>query len=111
MYFPGATEPKGVCYLSRKQCVGVEALHAADQLVSRVHHIIHKHPVEQEPIGASVHRDALWDLAVPETPHVGVTLVEETVQTLFTDETETTIGNDYLRDLNHLKETHFTAVL
>lgn len=75
-------------YLSRQQRVGVEALHAADQLVLGVDHIVHKGPVDQEPIRASVHRNALRDLAVPETPHVGVTLVEETVQTLFTDETE-----------------------
>lgn len=79
-----------MCYLGRQQCVGVEALHAADQLVSGVDHIVHKGPVDQEPVGASVHRNALWDLAVPEAPHVGVTLVEETVQTLFTDETERT---------------------
>lgn len=83
-----------VCYLCRQQCVGVEALHVADQLVSGVHHIIHKGPVEQEPIRASVYCNALWDLTVPEAPHVGVTLVEETVQTLFTDETET---HDMLR--------------
>lgn len=81
-----------VCYLSRQQCVGVKALHAADQLVSGVHHIVHKGPVDQEPVGAAVHCDALWDLAVPEAPHVRVALEKEAVQTLFTDETERTGG-------------------
>lgn len=79
---------KCVRYLRGQQCVGVEALHAADQLILRVHHVIHKSPVEQEPIRAPVHGDALWDLAVSEAPHVGVALVEKTVQTLFTDESE-----------------------
>lgn len=81
-----------VCYLGRQQCVGVEALHAADQLVSGFDHIVHKGPVDQEPVRASVHCNALWDLAVPEAPHVRVTLVEETVQTLLTDEAERTRG-------------------
>lgn len=80
------------CYLSRQQCVGVEALHAGDQLVFGVDHIVNKGPVDQEPIRASVHRDALWDLAVPEPPHVGVTFIEESIQTLLTDETERTHG-------------------
>lgn len=77
-------------YLSRQQCVGVETLHAGDQLVSGVDHIIHKGPVKQEPIRSSVHRDALRDLTVAKPPHVGVTFIEETVQTLLTDETEAT---------------------
>lgn len=79
-----------VRYLGGQQCVGVKALHAADQLVLRVHHVVHKAPVDQEPVGASVHCDALWDLAVPEAPHVRVTLVEEAVQTLLSDEAEET---------------------
>lgn len=77
-------------YLRRQQRVGVEAPHAADQLVPGVDHVIHEGPIEQEPVGAAVHRDALRDLAVAETPHVGVALQEESVQTLFTDETEMT---------------------
>lgn len=77
-----------VRYLGGQQRVGVETLHAADQLVPGVDHIIHKAPVEQEPIRASIHRNALWDLSISKTPHVGVALVEETVQALFTDETE-----------------------
>lgn len=76
------------CHLSRQQRVGVEALHAADQLILGVHHVVHKRPANQEPVGASVHGDALWDLAVPEAPHVCVTLKEEAVQTLLTDEAE-----------------------
>lgn len=79
-----------MCYLGRQQCVGVESLHAGDQLVSGVDHIIHKTPVKQEPIRSSVHCDALWDLTIAKAPHVGVTLIEETVQTLLTDETEGT---------------------
>lgn len=78
-------------YLGGQQRVGVETLHAADQLVPGVDHIIHKAPVEQEPIRASIHRNALWDLSISKTPHVGVALVEETVQALFTDETERTL--------------------
>lgn len=92
MQSQGLHECVCVCYLSRQQCVGVEALHAGDQLVFGVHHIVNKGPIDQEPIRASVHRNALWDLAVPETPHVGVTFVEESVQTLLTDETEGTHG-------------------
>lgn len=80
-----------VRYLGGQQRVGVETLHAADQLVPGVDHIIHKAPVEQEPIRASIHRNALWDLSISKTPHVGVALVEETVQALFTDETERTL--------------------
>lgn len=76
------------CYLSRQQRVGIEALHAADQLVLGVHHVVHKRPVNQEPVRASVHCDALWDLAVTQAPHVCVTLKEETVQTLLPDEAE-----------------------
>lgn len=79
-----------VRYLGGQQRVGVKALHAADQLVLRVHHIVHEAAVDQEPVGASVHRDALWDLAVAEAPHVRVTLVEETVQALLSDEAEET---------------------
>lgn len=75
-------------YLSRQQRVGIEALHAADQLVPGVHHVVHKRPVQQEPVRASVHRDAVRDLAVAEAPHVCVTLKEEAVQTLLTDEAE-----------------------
>lgn len=75
-----------VCYLSRQQRVGIEALHAADQLVLGVHHVVHKRPANQEPVRASVHGDALGDLAVPEAPHVRVALKEEAVQTLLTDE-------------------------
>lgn len=79
-----------VRYLGGQQRVGVKALHAADQLVLRVHHVVHKTPVDQEPVGASVHCNALWDLTVPEAPHVRVTLVEEAVQTLLSDEAEET---------------------
>ncbi len=102
-----------VCYLSRQQCVGVESLHAADQLVSGVDHIVHKRPVDQEPIRAPVHRNALWDLAVPETPHVGVTLVEEAVQTLLTDETERTHRVQCLTDycVSHFKYYHMDTSL
>lgn len=75
-----------MCYLSRQQCVGIEKLHAADQFVLGVDHIIHKRSVKQEPIRASVHHYALRDCAVPKAPHVGVTLVEEPVQTLLTNE-------------------------
>lgn len=77
-----------VCYLGRQQRVGVEALHAAHQLVLGVHHVVHKRPADQEPVRAAVHCDALWDLAVPEAPHVRVALKEETVETLLTDEAE-----------------------
>lgn len=73
-------------YLRGQQRVGVEALHAADQLVLGAHHVVHERPAEQEPVRASVHCDALWDLAVAEAPHVCVALKEETVQTLLTDE-------------------------
>lgn len=76
------------CYLRGQQRVGIEALHAADQLVLGVHHVVYKRPVNQEPVRASVHGDALWDLAVAQAPHVCVTLKEETVQTLLPDEAE-----------------------
>lgn len=76
-----------IWYLGREQRVGIEPLHVADQLVSRVHNVVHKRPAEQEPIGSSVHGHALRDLAVSQTPHVGVALVEDSVQTLFADET------------------------
>lgn len=79
-----------VRYLGGQQCVGVKALHAADQLVLRVHHVVHKPPVDQEPVGAPVHSNALWDLAVAEAPHVRVALVEEAVQALLSDEAEET---------------------
>lgn len=75
-------------YLSGEQRVGVEALHAVDQLVPGVHHIIHEGAAEQEPIRASVHSNALWDLSVSQAPHVGVALQEESVQALFPDEAE-----------------------
>lgn len=78
-----------VCYLSGQQGVGVEALHVRDQSVSRVHRIIHKTPVQEEPIRAAVHRDAFWDFTVAQSPHVSVALEEQTVQALFTDEAET----------------------
>lgn len=73
------------CYLSRQQRVGVETLHAGDQVVLGVDNIFHEPAVEEEPVGAAVHADAFWDLTVPQPPHVGVALVEQTVQTLLTD--------------------------
>lgn len=76
-------------YLSGQQRVGIEAFHAADQLIPGVDHVVHKAAVKQEPIGAAVHRNPFWDFSVPESPHVSVALIKESVQTLFTDEPET----------------------
>lgn len=75
----------GACYLSRQQSVGVEAFHVGHQVVLRVDDVLHEHAVEKEPVGASVHADAFGDFAVTQPPHVGVALVEETIQTLLTD--------------------------
>lgn len=74
-----------VCYLSRQQSVGVETLHVGDQVVLGVDDIFHEYAVEKEPVGPAVHTDAFWDLTVPQPPHVGVALVEQTIQTLLTD--------------------------
>lgn len=65
-----------VCYLGRQQGVGVEALHVGDQVVLGVNDILDEHAVEKEPVGPAVHRDALWDFTVTQSPHVGVTLKE-----------------------------------
>lgn len=73
------------CYLSRQQSVGVETLHVGNQVVLGVDDIFHEHAVEKEPVGPAVHADAFWDLTVPQPPHVGVALVEQTIQTLLTD--------------------------
>lgn len=74
-----------VCYLGWQQSVGVEALHVGDQVVLGVDDIFDEHAVEKEPVGPAVHRDAFWDFAVTQPPHVGVTLEEQTIQTLLTD--------------------------
>lgn len=74
-----------VCYLSRQQSVGVEALHVGDQVVLGVDDIFNEHSVEEEPVGPAVHRDTLWDFTVTQPPHVGVALEEKTIQTLLTD--------------------------
>lgn len=84
--------PEGHGYLGGEQRVGVEVLHAADQFVPGVHHVIHEGAAEQEPIRAPVHGDALWDLPVSQAPHVGVALQEESVQTLFPDEAASGAG-------------------
>lgn len=72
-------------YLGRQQSVGVEALHVGDQVVLGVDDIFHEHAVEKEPVGPAVHRDALRDFTVTQPPHVGVALVEQTIQSLLTD--------------------------
>lgn len=68
-----------VCYLGWQQSVRVEALHADDQVVIGVDDIFDEHAVEKEPVGPTVHRDAFWDFAVTQPPHVCVTLKEQTV--------------------------------
>lgn len=78
----------GDAHLGRKQGVGVELLHFSHQIVCGEGHVLHKLAVQQEPIGAAVHGNALWDPPVPQAPHVGVALQEEPVQALFPDEPE-----------------------
>lgn len=73
-------------HLSRKQGVGVKLLHLGHQIICGEGQVLHKLPVQQEPIGASIHSNALRDSPVPQAPHVGVTLQEEPVQTLLSDE-------------------------
>lgn len=75
-----------VSHLRRQQGVGVESLHVGDQVVLRVDDIFHERAVEEEPVGAAVHRDALRDFAVAQPPHVGVALEEEPIQALLADE-------------------------
>lgn len=72
-------------YLGRQQSVGVETFHVGHQVVLWVDDILDKHAVEKEPVGPAVHRDAFWDFTITQPPHVGVTLKEETIQTLLTD--------------------------
>lgn len=74
-----------LAHLSRQQGVGVETLHVGDQVVLRVDDIFHKQAVQEEPVGAAVHRDAFRDFTVAQPPHVGVALVKEPIQTLLTD--------------------------
>lgn len=73
-------------HLGRKQRVGVEVLHFGHQIICGERHILHKLPVQQEPIGAAIHCNALGDPPVPQAPHVGIALQEEPVQALFPDE-------------------------
>lgn len=75
-------------HLSRKQGIGVELLHFSHQIVCGERYILHKLAVQQEPIGAAIHSNALWDPPVSQAPHVGITLQEEPVQALFPDEPE-----------------------
>lgn len=75
-----------LAHLSRQQGVGVETLHVGHQVVLRVDDVFHEQAVQEEPVGAAVHRDAFWDFAVAQPPHVGVALVKEPIQTLLTDE-------------------------
>lgn len=75
-------------HLGRKEGVGVELLHFSHQIICGECHIFHKLSVQQEPIRAAIHGNALWDPPVPQAPHVGVTLQEEPVQALFPDEPE-----------------------
>lgn len=74
-----------LAYLRRQQGVGVEALHVGHQVVLRVDDIFHKQAVQEEPVGAAVHRDAVRDFTVAQPPHVGVALVKEPIQTLLAD--------------------------
>lgn len=67
------------CYLGGKQSVSVELLHVGDQFVLGVDHILNKHAVEEEPVGPTVHRDALGDSSVTQPPHVSVALVKQTI--------------------------------
>lgn len=82
-------------YLGRQQRVVVETLHADHKLVLRVHYVVHKAAVDQEPIGAAVHSHALRNFAIAEAPHVRVALVEEAVQALLTNETENSRGGQF----------------
>lgn len=75
-----------MCYLGGQQRVGVEALHVGHQVVLGVDDVLDKHAVEQEPVGAAVHRDAFRDFAIAQPPHVGVALEEEAIQALLADE-------------------------
>lgn len=72
-------------YLSWQQSVGIEALHAGDQVVLGIDDVFNKVAVEEEPVGPAVHRNAFWDFTVAQPPHMGIALVEETIETLLTD--------------------------
>lgn len=75
-------------HLSRQQRVRIKPLHLRYEVVLGKSDVLHKLPVEEKPIRPAVHRDALGDLPVPQAPHVCVTLQEEPVQPLFSNEPE-----------------------
>lgn len=69
-------------YLSREQSVGIKLLQSQHQLVLGGDDVLHKTTGECKPVRATGDLQALWDAAFAETPHVVVTLVEETVEAL-----------------------------
>lgn len=77
-----STELPGLTYLSREQSVGIELLQPQHQVILGVDDIFHKEAIECKPIRATRDLQALWNAALPETPHVVVTLVEETIKAL-----------------------------
>lgn len=73
-------------HLSRKEGIGVKLFHLGHQVICGKCHILHKLPVKQEPVRATIHSNALWDPPVPQAPHVCIALQEKTVQALFPNE-------------------------
>lgn len=73
-------------HFSRKEGIRVKLLHLGHQVICGECHILHKLPVKQEPIRATVHSNALWDPPVPQAPHMCITLQEKTIQALFPNE-------------------------
>ncbi len=64
--------------------------HVGHKIILRVDDVLHEHSVEQKPVRASIHGYAFWNFPVSKSPHMGVTLEEKPVQTLFSDES---VGN------------------
>lgn len=73
-------------YLSREQSVGIKLLQPRHQLVPGVDDVLYEVTGESKPVGTTGDLQAFWDAALAETPHVVVTLVEETVKALLLNE-------------------------
>lgn len=104
-------------HLSWQECVGVELAQLGHQLVVRIDHIFHKAASQREPVRAPVHHNALGDAAFAQSPHVGVTLVEQAVQALLLDkpgqgDEELGVSTTLLRaDAEHPHPTTAVSVL